>query len=242
MKRRRFPSWTAVVLLPLFLFTSAAATASTVDLQLVFAFDVSASVNDAEYDLQRRGTAAALRDPDVREAVASLPDGMAVAAVQWASEFHQAVALPWKHVRGDKSLDRFADTMAAMPRKLPGGNTMIHAGLAFAANLIAESEIVARRRVIDLSGNGVADKIAETHRVRDRLVADGIIINGLAIEELKEDLTAFFRENVIGGPGAFVETAWDFDDVARAMRRKLLRELGAGPMAGAPATGGRQIP
>jgi hypothetical protein len=238
MRGRCFLTWAAAaVAAPLLL--SAGASASTVDLQLVFAFDVSASVNDAEYDLERAGTAAALRDPAVRDAIAALPDGMAVVAVQWASEFHQAVALPWMHVRGDKSLDRFADAMAVMPRKLPGGNTMIHAGLAFAARTMAESDIEARRRVINLSGNGVADKIPETHRIRDRLVADGIIINGLAIEELKEDLTAFYRHNVIGGPGAFVETARDFDDIVQAMRRKLLRELGAGPVAGATATGGR---
>jgi hypothetical protein len=207
------------------------AAAETVDLQLVFAIDVSASVNDVEYDLQRAGTAAALRDPAVRGAVSALPDGMAVAVVQWSSEYHQDVGLPWMRVTNHDSLDRFADAVAAMPRKLHGGNTMIHAGLAYAARMFTGSGFEPRRRVIDLSGNGIADKIPETHQIRDRLVADGIIINGLAIEELKEDLTAFFRHNVIGGPGAFVETAWEFHDVTEAMRRKLLREIDAGPVA-----------
>jgi len=232
MRRRHGLTWAAAILVAgLSLSAGGPAAAETVDLQLVFAMDVSASVNDEEFDLQRSGTAAALRDPAVRRAVADLPDGMAVAVVQWASQGHQAVAMPWTRVGDTASLDRLADAMAALPRKLPGGNTMIHGGLAFAANMFAKSRIKARRRVIDLSGNGVADNIPKTLQMRDWLVADGIVINGLAIEELGKDLTSFYRDNVIGGPGAFVETAWSFEDVVRAMRIKLLREIGSGPVA-----------
>jgi hypothetical protein len=212
----------ALVMLSL---TAAPAVAESVELALVLAIDVSASVNDDEYALQRSGTAAAFRDPDVQEAVMTAPGGIAVTAFQWASERYQVVAIPWTRLQSRESVVAFADEIGRMPRKIPGGGTEIHDALAFAYRLFDSSPVTALRRVIDLSGNGEADNVPATIEVRDGIVASGIVINALAIEELKDDLTSFFRNHVIGGPGAFVETAWDFDDFSRAMRIKLLREI-----------------
>lgn len=154
------------------------------------------------------------------------PGGIAVAVFHWASPGYQVVAIPWTQLRSRESVEAFADEVARMPRKISGGGTTIHAALAFAHRLFDSSPVTGRRRVIDLSGNGEADELSATLKMRDRIVAAGVVINGLAIEELKADLTSYFRDSVIGGPGAFVETAWDFDDFARAMRLKLLREIG----------------
>jgi hypothetical protein len=203
------------------------AAAEAVELELVLAIDVSASVNDQEYALQRLGTAKAFRDPAVQQAVAAAPGGIAVTVFHWASRGYQAVAIPWTQLQSRESLDAFADEVARMPRRVSGGGTAIHAALAFGHRLFGDSPVRGRRRVIDLAGNGEANQLSATLEMRDRIVADGVVINGLAIEELKADLTAYFRDSVIGGPGAFVETAWDFDDFSRAMRLKLLREIGA---------------
>lgn len=205
--------------------------AAAVSLELVLAIDVSASVNDEEFELQRSGTATAFRDPQVQAAVSRAQGGVAVVAFQWASRGYQVVAIPWTRLQSKASLDAFADAVEQMPRKIPGGGTAIHAALAFAHNLFAESPFVGKRRVIDLAGNGVANNIPATVKVRDRIVASGIVINGLAIEELKDDLTSFFREDLIGGDNAFVVTAWSFEDFARAMRLKLLREVGDQPIS-----------
>lgn len=202
------------------------AAASPVELELVLAIDVSASVNDDEYILQRSGTAAAFRDPDVQQAVAMAPGGIAVSVFHWASAGYQVVAIPWTRLHSRESLHAFADAVERMPRRISGGGTMIHAALDFAHRLFDKSPVTGRRRVIDLSGNGEADDVPATLEVRDGIVASGVVINGLAIEELKADLTSFFRGHVIGGPGAFVETARDFDDFSRAMLQKLLREIG----------------
>jgi hypothetical protein len=202
------------------------AAAASVDLELVLAIDVSASVNDDEYALQRLGTAAAFRDRAVQDAVSRVPGGIAVVVFHWASQGYQVVAIPWTRLQSRESLEAFADEIARMPREISGGGTMIHAALAFAYRLFDASPVSGRRQVIDLAGNGVADDIPATLEVRDGIVAGGVVINALAIEELKADLTSFFRDSVIGGPGAFVETAWDFEDFARAMRLKLLREIG----------------
>ncbi|MCR9257640.1 MAG: DUF1194 domain-containing protein [Alphaproteobacteria bacterium] len=205
---------------------------AVVELHLVMAFDVSASVNDVEYDLQRTGTALAFNDTDIRAAIGGAPGGIAVTVIQWASDNHQAVALPWVTLREDADIDALVSALIVLPRQLPGGNTMIHGGLAFAGEQFAGAPGTARRRVIDIAGNGHADNLRKTHTVRDRLVDAGITINGLAIEEHGDDLTSYFHANVIGGPGAFVETARDFPDFGDAMRRKLLREIGPPRFAG----------
>lgn len=230
----RVPGRVAFLLVSLILLATPA-VAGSVALELVLAIDVSASVNDEEFHLQRAGTAAAFRDPQVQAAVSSAPDGIAVAAFQWASQGYQRVAIPWTRLHSRDSLEAFAAEIERMPRLIPGGGTMIHAALDFAQGLFETSPVSGRRRIIDLAGNGEADDVPATLEVRDSIVASGTVINGLAIEELKADLTSFFRDHVIGGPGAFVETAWSFDDFARAMRQKLLREIGGQPISRLPA-------
>jgi len=65
---------------------------------------------------------------------------------------------------------------------------------------------------------------------RDRVVAAGISINGLAILTEEPWLEAYYRSDVIGGPGAFVVAAQDFRSFADSMLRKLVQEIaGAGP-------------
>jgi len=210
------------------------------ELHLVLAFDVSASVNDEEFDLQRTGTARAFRDPAVASAVAHAPGGIAVAIVQWSSVTRQALGLDWVRLRSPSGTAAYADTVADMPRRLPGGGTMIHSGLEFAARMLETAPGTARRQVIDLSGNGEADDLDLLHEMRDRLVRRGVVINALAIEELKyRDLTSYFHAHVIGGNGAFVITAEDFEDVASAMRIKLLREIAGPRFSGSAPVGAR---
>lgn len=202
-----------------------AAAGEEMDLHLVLAFDVSASVNDEEFDLQRGGTAQALRSPAVGAAIEAAPGGVAIAIVQWSSVTRQALGLDWVTLRSLADTRAYADAVAAMPRRLPGGGTMIHSGLDFAARMLVSAPGTARRRVIDLSGNGRTDGPDRLRDTRARLLARGVVINALAIEELNNDLTGYFHRRLIGGPNAFVVTADEFEDFAKAMRIKLLREI-----------------
>lgn len=197
-----------------------------VELDLVMAIDLSASVNDAEYDLQRQGTAEAFRDPDAIEAIVSQPDGIAVVAVQWASAKYQRVAVPWRVLRTAEDILAYADEVEVMPRTLPGGGTSISGGLIYAGTMFAYSPVYGRRRVVDMAANGIADNYENMREARDKLLDAGIIINGLAIEELRQNLTKYFQEFVIGGPNSFVQTCWSFEDFREAMRVKLIREIG----------------
>ena len=195
------------------------------ELHLVLAFDVSASVNDVEFDLQRTGTAKALRSPVVTAAIDRAPGGVAIAIVQWSSATRQALGLDWVILSNREDVARYADEVEAMPRRLPGGGTMIHSGLEFAARLLEAAPRQARRQVIDIAGNGRTDDQKRLLEVRDKLLSQDIVINGLAIEEDNKSLTRYFDLYVIGGKNAFVITASSFEDFARAMEIKLLREI-----------------
>jgi hypothetical protein len=204
------------------------------ELHLVLAFDVSASVNNVEFDLQRRGTARALRAPEVMAAINQAPGGVAIAIVQWSSVIRQALGLDWVILHSEADAAAYADVVEAMPRRLPGGGTMIHAGLEYAARLLDAAPGYARRRVIDLSGNGRADDLDKMLEMRDRLASKGVVINALAIEELNNDLTRYFYRYLVAGPGAFVVTADEFEDFHTAMQIKLLREISGPSFSGAP--------
>ncbi len=204
---------------------SPASAQQQMELHLVLAFDASASVNDVEFEIQRTGTARALRHPSVLAAVEQADGGVAVSIIQWSSVSLQAVGLDWVTLRTSKEVRRFADQVQAMPRKLSGGGTMVHTGLEFAARQLDAAPAAARRRVIDLSGNGRSDNLDKMLETRDQLVRDGVVINALAIEELNNDLTSYFYRYLIGGAGAFVITADEFEDFSDAMRIKLYREI-----------------
>ena len=195
------------------------------ELHLVLAFDVSASVNDVEFNLQRRGTADALRAPSVKSAISNAQGGIAVAIVQWSSSTRQALGLDWVELHSVMDTERYADAVDEMPRRLPGGGTMIHAGLEFAAQMFETAPRTARRRVIDLAGNGRTDDLEKMLATRDRLLADGVVINALAIEEDDDELTRYYLRELAGGPGAFVVTADEFKDFTEAMQIKLYREI-----------------
>lgn len=197
-----------------------------VDLELLLAIDASSSVSDGKFALQVEGLAAAFRDTGVRSAIRSAGRrGIAVAIVQWAGPFDQRIALDWTRLAATAEIDDFADQISIMPRHFAGGDTRIGRAIEFSTALLIRNGYHSRRQVIDISGDGGAEKIGFTRLARDLAVAQGIVINGLAIENEVLDLRIFFRDNVISGPGAFAMRAGNYNDFAVAMRRKLTREI-----------------
>lgn len=227
LRRIYLPVSAAVLIVGTSMFAPARSQ-EQMDLHLVLAFDASASVNDVEFDIQRTGTVRALRHPSVQTAIEQAEGGVALSIVQWSSISLQVLGLDWAVLRTSEDVEAFADQVHAMPRKLSGGGTMVHSGLEFAARQLDAAPGTARRRVIDLSGNGRADNHDKMVEIRDLLVRDGVVINALAIEEHNDDLTSYFYSFLIGGPAAFVITADEFDDFFDAMRIKLYREIRGG--------------
>ncbi|MEM7547357.1 MAG: DUF1194 domain-containing protein [Pseudomonadota bacterium] len=193
------------------------------EIALVLAIDVSGSVDPQEYRLQMDGLAQALGDTTVREAL--IRTEAHVAVMQWSGSSRQTVTVPWLGVTSDADVDRLRQDVIDAPRAYRHFSTAIGDALATAASLLGQIAGRCRRQVIDVSGDGISNEGVEVTRMRDALVRGGVAINGLAIEIGNDGLTGYYEQNVIGGPGAFVMTAHDFEDYPRAIRRKLLREL-----------------
>jgi hypothetical protein len=205
-----------------------------VELLLVLAVDASSSVSADEFDLQMRGLAAAFRAPEVVQAIAETePRGIAVALVQWSSPGSQVVAVDWTVVDVPASVEALARRIEGSGRLILG-ETSIEGALTFSMGLLRNSSFAADRRVIDVSGDGQSNWGPDPDAVRDQAIASGITINALAVANEQPNLGAYYRDHVIGGPGAFVLTADDYDDFARAIRAKLLQEIGGEVLSSVP--------
>ena len=218
----------------------AASAEQPVDLELVLAIDTSSSINEEEFRLQLEGLAAAFRSPAVAKAVAVAGNrGVAVVLVQWAEVFDQEVVVPWTLIRDGVDALSFADRISVAPRLIKGGATAISSALEFSVDLIENNGFDGLRKVIDLSGDGRANHGPIPTLGRDRAVARGITVNGLAILNESPLLDRYFRNNVIGGGGAFVMVAKDWRAFEKAILEKLVREISLSPLADLPAHNGR---
>ena len=205
-----------------------------VDLELVIAVDVSGSVDDDEAALQRQGYIKAFRDPKVIEAITRGKVGaIAVTYFEYAGSHHQLTLVDWMRISGPESALNFAAALAFEP-VMVNVWTSISGAIAAGQSAFHRSPYYARRRVIDVSGDGANNGGALVTVARDLAIADGITINGLPIINDKlsrygrpqiPNLDYYYIDCVIGGPGAFIIIANGFDDYARAVRQKLILEI-----------------
>jgi Protein of unknown function (DUF1194) len=205
---------------------SAWSKAADVDLQLVLALDVSSSVNYDEFNLQMLGYVAAFRDPALHQAIAAGPtQKIAIAVTQWAGPLQQKVSVNWTLLSDAASSKAFANKLEYMSRGFPFGGTAIGNALSHSAGLFADSPYQSLRRVIDISGDGRQSHGQKLPGVLQQITASGITVNGLPILNEDAELDFYYMENVIGGAGSFVEIAEDYSVFARAIKRKLAREI-----------------
>ncbi|MBM3524786.1 MAG: DUF1194 domain-containing protein [Alphaproteobacteria bacterium] len=217
-------------------WTPSAAQTVAVDLELVLALDVSRSMDDEELELQRQGYAGAFTHQAIIQAIKSGAHGrIAVTMIEWAGATYQKVLIPWTLIDGEDSSENFAAAIIATP-KFSFNWTSISGAIDFSRSLFGTDVYRGTRRVIDVSGDGVNNHGRPAFMARDDAVASGITINGLAIINDRPGPTGWrpfhqppldqhFREQVIGGPGAFLIVAEDFDSFAFAIRNKLIREI-----------------
>lgn len=211
------------------------AFAAPVDLELVIAADTSSSIDDREAALERQGVAAAFRSPEVVRAISSGALGrIAVLYMDWSGGPNNRIIVNWRAIGDKASAGAFADALVKAPRTY-GQGTSIGDALEMGAALIAASGFEARRRVIDITGDGPANRGRPVAEVRDEIVARGIVINGLPIvtDEYGTgdwgayygELDQYYMHCVIGGQGSFMLPAKGFAEFAAAMRRKLVLEI-----------------
>lgn len=210
-----------------------------VAIELALAVDTSMSIDTFEYDLLMKGIASAFRAPEVVTLIGQ-HDGVAVMLFQWNSEIDERFAIPWQLLTDPASISAFAAKVEKAERNPNRVFTGIGTAIDYGVRSIAENEFEGHRLNIDVSGDGRNNIGVAPSVSRREAGAMGIVINGLPIltnivgysngvptntEDDFYDLNTYYRENVIFGPGAFVETANDYDDFARAFLRKLLREI-----------------
>ena len=210
-----------------------------VDVLLVLAADVSRSIDEQKFDLQRKGYAAAMSDPRVLQAIASNPDRtIAVAFVEWSGADSQQLVIDWTPIRGEADAKALSERILASPRSF-ADRTAIGSALDFAVAQFAHAPFEATRRIIDVSGDGTSNGGSDIRGARDAALAHGITtINGLVILSADEGprylyehthppggLAGYYRQNVIGGAGAFVATASGFESFDRSLIAKIVEEI-----------------
>ena len=208
-----------------------------VDLLLVLAADVSRSIDAGKFQLQREGYAAALADPRVLDTIRSGRNGrIGVTFVEWSGVGAQRVVIDWMSVGDAAAAKDFGDRLIEAPRSF-ADRTSISGAIEFAMNAFAQAPFTSVRHTIDISGDGTNNAGREVGALRDEAVGKGITINGLVI--LSDNplswnpdhtnppggLDNYYRNNVVGGPGAFVMVAQNFKSFGEAIINKMIAEV-----------------
>ena len=210
---------------------TAALADGAVDMQLVLAVDTSGSVNRTRFELQRDGYANAFRTPEVQRVVlGGRAGGIAVCLTHWTGPGLNAISQEWIRLGDATACTAFGNAITAAPRLLFAGGTSIsgaidHSRLMFSRCPFSGIGGKAPRRVIDVSGDGENNRGRSPDSARDEAVALDITINGLPILAIEPNLDDYYRDHVIGGPGAFLIAAQTFEMFGDAVRRKLIQEI-----------------
>jgi hypothetical protein len=223
-----------LLLAALFAFPAPAQAQTAVDLELALGIDVSRSIDAGEARLQRQGYIQAFRDPELIEAIETgILGRIAVGYYEWAGYGHADIIVDWTVIDGAASANAFADRLQ-QDLPLSASRTSISGAIEFAQPWFDDNGFEGTRRVIDISGDGPNNWGNLVTTARDQAVAAGITINGLPILDPGggpfsrfniANLDLYYRDCVIGGTGAFLVVAADFNDFARAVRRKLVLEI-----------------
>jgi hypothetical protein len=195
-------------------------------IELVLALDSSASVDGREFQLQNEGIALAFRHPEVLQAVENLkPFGAAIAIIQWGGPGETQVVLPFTHIENARDAKAFGFRISLVRRWMRASVTSLATGITDSTTLLETNAFDGQRKVIDVSGDGPDNSGDDLEGARKNALASGITINGLSIEAEEAGLHAYYRDHVIIGADSFAEPAQGFEDFARAIKEKLLREL-----------------
>lgn len=216
-----------------------AASGGPVDVLLVLAADVSRSIDQQKFDLQRHGYAAAFADTRVLQAIASNPNRrIAVAFVEWAGVQSQKLVVDWTAIANEADAKAFAARVLEAPRSFYD-RTALGSALQFAADQFDHAPFTATRKIIDVSGDGTSNGGPDIRAARDGALARGVgTINGLVILSSDDGprylyehthppggLARYYRDNVVGGVAAFVSTAEGFESFDRSLVAKIVEEL-----------------
>ena len=219
-----------------FVATSASTAQAACRQALAMGLDVSGSVDSGEYQLQLQGLAAALTSPEITSSILIMPNApVRLLVYEWSGQNYQRILIPWTEISNLQTLQNLSNKLHQVQRRDTPPTTAlgkaIQSGIGF-----LNQQTSCWKRTLDIAGDGKSNSGPEPHRVNLPEQIGNIVINALVIgvdsdsrlshAELSiSELTAYFSNRVLAGPGAFSEVAIGFANYERAMSRKLLREL-----------------
>ena len=206
------------------------ASAVPVGLELVLLIDVSSSVDNGEYLMQKNGYVSAFQSAAVQNAIINSVGGaIAVTFVEWSGAAQQSQVLGWSLINSIATSNAFATAISGVGRAF-SGSTGIQGAIRYGAGLFgtetggASNGYESVRQVMDVSGDGECNNgNCSVAYGRDYALGQGVdTINGLAIGPMA--ITNYYNSSVKGGGGFVIDVA-DFTDFAAAIERKLIKEI-----------------
>ncbi|MEM7243460.1 MAG: DUF1194 domain-containing protein [Pseudomonadota bacterium] len=206
---------------------------------LVLALDISGSVDEEEYQLQLNGIAAALVDEEIQDLILQFPQApIELAIFEWNAPGRQQLLLDWTVLDSEETLLQIAENFVKRPNFGGKRTTALGDAILFSKTLMDERPNCARKTV-DISGDGRNNSGPRPWEIYAEFDLNDITVNALAIGQpfvslrgtvrqspySAEALQRYFIREVIHGPDAFAELALGYQDYARAIKRKLIREL-----------------
>ena len=160
-----------------------------------------------------------------KRAIEAQEGGVLVTLTQWSGRSRQKQVTDWFLLQGPQDMGAFASAIRRGGRDWRNYSTAIGEALSHARMVGQSAPVACKRKVIDVSGDGVSNEGEAPRPVADLLAAEGYTINGLVIRGDSPDPVAYYERHVLAGPRAFIEIAQDFNDYPRAILKKLLREI-----------------
>ena len=163
--------WLVTCILALVVLTPTLSAFATehVDLLLVLSSDVSRSVDQPKFLLQRKGYTAGISDPRVMDAIKSGPhQRIAVCFVEWSGFGAQKLVIDWAIIDGPGAARKFGNQLLEIPRAF-ADRTSISGGIEIAAAQLERAPFDSPHRTIDVSGDGTnnAGRDVRTRSRRD---------------------------------------------------------------------------
>lgn len=191
-------------------------------LALILLVDVSGSISDENYKLQRHGIVQAFEDQSVRNTIKAQPGGVALSLLEWSSNVR--VTVPWRVVKTNSDIEKFSQEILEAPRSSSNLTALGHA-LNKAIEYMEEVPCDPESKIIDVSGDGPSNEKEEPDEPRNKAITKSIVINGLPIITIVyPEIVDYYKEKVIT-PNGFLVEATDFEDFAKAIRRKIILEI-----------------
>jgi hypothetical protein len=204
-------------------FAVSRAAATNVKVELALLVDVSGSVDNTEYNLQKTGYVNAFNNAAIQTLIANTPGGIAVAYIEWSGSAQQSTLVNWTHLTDATSAGAFATAIAGTARAF-SGQTAPGSAINYAVTSIANNTFTGEKKVIDVSGDGQQNDGFSTSTARNNALAAGIDrINGIAIGAAS--LQTWYANNIQGGTGSFTLGAESFATFQNALNQKLTFEI-----------------